>query len=77
MNKEIILIILIPVALFLAKYYFIKYEQYKEQILEVCDKRYAKKEEIATKNDIIIILDNKFSEFELRLIKEGRLKNEH
>jgi len=77
--KDTVLFIIVPLVAFLYKILWNKCQQLEALYTNckgytICSNVFALKGEFATKQDISDMLDVKFAEFELKLIKEGRLE---
>ena len=76
--KDILRFGVFPFTVSIFRFFWIKISQIEKNSLKCpglsfCQNEFARKSEIATKQDISDLLDAKFERFELRLINEGRI----
>jgi len=76
--KDTVIFVIVPLVGFLYKILWNKCQQLESMYrscsgYSICSNVFAQKGEFATKQDISDMLDVKFKDFELKLIKEGRL----
>jgi len=76
--KDTVIFVIVPLVAFLYKILWNKCQQLETLYTNCkgfthCSNVFAYKSDFATKQDISDMLDVKFKEFELKLIKEGRL----